>query len=79
MRHCCMFFADEVMLVSEEQEGNLKGMITEPTLPIEAKGVDVVHAENHLHMMMASNKSFVVPAGIGASVRRVRRARHLQR
>ena len=41
-------------------------MITEPTLPIEAKGRDIVHAENHLHVVMSSNEDWVVPAGVGA-------------
>lgn len=31
LRHCCLLFADEVMLVDDDKEGSLKGMITERT------------------------------------------------
>lgn len=66
LRHCCLLFADEAVVPGSDLEGSLKGMITEPTIPIERKGVDVVQAENHLHVVMASNRDWVVPAGIGA-------------
>lgn len=66
LRHCCLLFADEAMLPGSDYEGTLKGLITEPTIPIELKGVDVEQAENHLHVVMASNNDWVVPAGIGA-------------
>lgn len=66
LRHCCMLFADEAIVPNSEGEGTLKGLITEATIPIEAKGVDTVSAPNHLHIVMASNKEWVVPAGDGA-------------
>lgn len=66
MRHLCYLFADEVAVVDEEGEGALKGIITEPTLPIEGKGKDIIQAENHLAVSMASNRKWMVPAGIGA-------------
>jgi hypothetical protein len=66
LRHCCMLFADEAFVPNSEGEGTLKGLITEPTIPIEAKGVDTVAAPNHLHIVMASNNEWVVPASIGA-------------
>jgi hypothetical protein len=66
LRHCCLLFADEAMLPTEEHVGTLKGMITEDDLPIEGKGVDIIQAENHLHVVMSSNNDWVVPAGIGA-------------
>jgi len=65
-RHCCLLFADEAALLTKENEGTLKGMITEPTLPIEDKFQSIVHVDNHLHVVMASNNDWVVPAGIGA-------------
>ena len=43
-------------------EGVLKQLITEPQLPIEKKGYDVVQATNRLHVVIASNESWVVPA-----------------
>lgn len=66
MRHLCFLFADEVSVVDEEQEGALKGIITEPRLPIEGKGKDIIQAENHLAVGMASNRKWMIPAGIGA-------------
>jgi hypothetical protein len=42
----------------------LKGLITERTLNIEGKGKDVVRTKNMLHIMMASNSDWVVPAGL---------------
>jgi hypothetical protein len=56
-------FADEAVVPSSEGDGALKGLITEPTIPIEAKGVDVVNAENHLHVIMATNNEWAVRAG----------------
>jgi len=63
LRHCCLLFADEAITAGADGEGMLKGYITEPTIPIERKGVDVVQAENHLHIVMSSNSQWVVPAG----------------
>ncbi len=42
----------------------LKAVITEPTLAFEAKGFDVEHGPNHVHLIIASNESWVVPAGL---------------
>src|SRR5262249_7255158 len=64
LRQCAFLFADEAYAASERSaEGRLKALITEPTIPIEAKGKDVITAPNHLHVMMASNEDWVVPAG----------------
>ena len=64
LRNLSFIFADEAYLPSEKRaESRLKAMITEPTLSIEAKGVDTVSVKNHLHVMMASNDEWVVPAG----------------
>lgn len=38
-------------------------MITEATIPLEAKGRDVITVLNHLHVMLASNEDWVIPAG----------------
>ncbi len=42
----------------------LKGLITEPYLDIEAKFRDLIEAVNRLHIMMASNEDWVIPAGM---------------
>lgn len=63
LRHCCMLFCDEAVVPGSEGEGALKGLITEETIPIEAKGIDVVNMQNHLSVCMSSNEDYVVPAG----------------
>ncbi len=65
LRDVVVLFADEAFWAGDRaSEGSLKAMITEDTLPIEAKGQDVITAPNHLNIMMASNNEWVVPAGL---------------
>lgn len=60
-----LLFADEAFYAGDKQhEGALKGLITEPTIPIEYKGKDVVNVQNHLRIIMGSNQSWVVPAAM---------------
>ena len=42
----------------------LKQLVTEPTLTYEGKGRDAVTGRNHVHIIMASNNDWVVPAGM---------------
>jgi hypothetical protein len=64
LRQCAFLFADEAYVVDDRSaEGKLKGLITEATIPLEAKGRDVITVPNHLHVMLASNEDWVVPAG----------------
>jgi hypothetical protein len=64
LRDCCFLFADEAYWPGDRSaEGTLKRLITEPTLQIEAKGRDSVNVPNMLHIMMASNEAWIVPAG----------------
>jgi Family of unknown function (DUF5906) len=59
----CFCFADECFFAGNPQhESTLKSLITEPTLRIELKGIDVFQARNHVTLLMASNKDWVVPA-----------------
>jgi hypothetical protein len=63
LRDCVFLFADEAFYAGDKQhEGVLKGLITEPTLPIEGKYQNVVSVTNMLHVLMASNSDWVVPA-----------------
>lgn len=65
LRDCCLLFADEAIVPGDKAaESVLKGLITEPELTIEGKGVNLVQARNRLHVVMASNEQWVVPAGI---------------
>jgi hypothetical protein len=64
LRDTCLVFADEAYWPGDKKaEGTLKRLITEPTLFIEAKGLDGVTVDNMLHVLMASNSDWVVPAG----------------
>jgi hypothetical protein len=60
---CCFLFADEAFFAGDRtHEKVLQTMITEPTIPIERKGVDVDERKNYLKIMMATNDDWVVPA-----------------
>ena len=41
----------------------LKALITEDLIPIEFKGKDVIQVKNYVRVMMATNKTWAVPAG----------------
>jgi Family of unknown function (DUF5906) len=65
LRQCSFLFADEAFAPKDKAaEGALKRMITESTLPIEAKGRDRIEVPNCLHIMLASNNDWVIPAGM---------------
>lgn len=64
LRDACFLFADEAYWPGDKAaEGSLKRLITEPDLFIEAKGKDGITVPNMLHVMMASNDDWIVPAG----------------
>jgi hypothetical protein len=65
LRDCIFLFADEAFFAGDKQHiGVLKSLITEPHLTIEAKYQNAVQTPNFLHVMMASNEDWVVPAGL---------------
>lgn len=47
-------------------EGVLKALVTEPKLMIERKGIDAIQMPNRIHLFMASNMDWVIPAGASA-------------
>ncbi len=64
LRDCCVIFADEAFYAGDKRhESVLKTLITEETIMIEAKGLDVEMASNCTRIIMASNSHWVVPAG----------------
>ncbi len=65
MRDCVLMFADEAFLGDGGQDaiGTMKRIITEETLFIEGKGQDAIPWPNRLHIVLASNEDWVVPAG----------------
>ncbi|MEM6413533.1 MAG: primase-helicase family protein [Pseudomonadota bacterium] len=66
LRHICLLFADEADFTATDGEGVLKTLITEETMAVEAKGVDVKQEASHIAMFMSTNRDWAVPAGLGA-------------
>jgi hypothetical protein len=64
LRDACFVFADEAV-APDDKDGHaaLKGLITEPELPIEGKGRDVDWAANHVSLIIVGNEDHLVPAG----------------
>ena len=63
LHNAIFIFADEAVWAGGKQGlGALKRLITEDTLAIERKGLDVINVKNMIHMMVASNEDWVVPA-----------------
>jgi len=65
LRDKLIVFADEAFWAGDKRaEGALKAMVTEDTMPIEMKGVDVQNASSYVRLIMASNNDWVVPASV---------------
>jgi hypothetical protein len=65
MASCLLLQADEAVWAGDKAaEGRLKGLITSETQMIESKGVDPIRLQNYLRVIMTSNESWVVPAGM---------------
>jgi len=64
LRDCVVLFGDEAFYAGDKKhESVLKTLITEETLAIEAKGVDLEAFPNYVHLLLASNDGWVIPAG----------------
>lgn len=64
LRDAVLLFGDEAFFACDKQhEGVLKTLITEEQLIIEGKHVDAEASPNFLHIVLASNDEWVVPAG----------------
>jgi len=65
LQNCVCLFADEAFWAGDKAgESKLKQLVTEPTLTYEGKGRDAVSGKNLIHILMASNADWVVPAGL---------------
>lgn len=65
LHNAIMVFADEAAWPGDKAGlGALKRLITEPTLSIERKGMDIFTVPNMIHLMLASNEDWSVPAAI---------------
>jgi hypothetical protein len=59
-----VLFGDEAFYAGDRKhESVLKTLITEELLTVEAKYADAETAANYVHLIMASNEDWVVPAG----------------
>lgn len=64
LRDCVFLFADEAFFAGDKQhESVLKTLVTEDTIMVEGKGLDAEVSPNYVHLLMASNDHWVVPAG----------------
>jgi Family of unknown function (DUF5906) len=64
LQDCILFIVDEAYWGGDKRcVGRLQGMITEPTLSIERKGLDVIEVPNCLHVVMLAEPGWVIPAG----------------
>jgi hypothetical protein len=64
LRDCVFLFVDEAFWAGDKQgEGTLKGLITERVIVIEEKHKNIERLPNRLHIMMATNHEWAVPAG----------------
>jgi len=65
LQNCICLFADEAFWAGDKAgEAKLKQLVTEPTIAYEGKGRDAVMGKNHVHIIMAANGDWVVPAGL---------------
>jgi hypothetical protein len=67
LRDCCFLFVDEAFFAGDRQHtGVLKALITESLITIEGKYANAVQAPNFLHVFMATNEDWAVPASLGS-------------
>lgn len=65
LRDCVVLFGDEAFYAGDKKhESVLKMLVTEDMLIIEPKGIDAEMSANCVHLIMASNEQWVVPAGL---------------
>ncbi|MCA3632229.1 MAG: bifunctional DNA primase/polymerase [Methylobacterium sp.] len=63
LRNAVFVFADEAVWPGfKEPASILKQLVTEPVISFEGKGVNIVQGRNFVHLMMASNNDWIVPA-----------------
>lgn len=65
LEDCIVLLCDEAFYAGDRRHASvLKSLITERTLAIERKGYDLRQTGNRLHLIMASNAKWIVPAGL---------------
>jgi hypothetical protein len=64
---CVFLFVDEAFFAGDKQHtGVLKALITESLITIEGKFANATQAANRLHVLMATNEDWAVPASLGS-------------
>lgn len=64
LRDCVVLFCDEAFYAGDRKHAStLKTLVTEHSIMVEPKGIDTEMVANCLHIIMASNEDWVVPAG----------------
>jgi primase-polymerase (primpol)-like protein len=62
MRNAILVHANEATWGGNRGEsGKLKAMITDATIPIEMKGIDILHIDNYMRLVVSSNNAWPVP------------------
>jgi hypothetical protein len=62
LAECLLVHANEAIWGgNKKEEGVLKGIITDPTTPIEQKGVDVMQMHNFKRLIASSNENWCIP------------------
>jgi phage/plasmid-associated DNA primase len=65
LKDALLVFCDEGIWAGDKKaEGVLKGMITEDFIMVEPKGKDAFPVKNHVNLIVASNYTWAVPAGL---------------
>jgi phage/plasmid-associated DNA primase len=63
-KDCVLCHAPETFWAGDKQaEGNIKHMITSPTVTIEPKHKNPYEVESHISLVISSNEDWVIPAG----------------
>lgn len=65
LKHAIVVHANEAIWGgSKQQQGTLKGMITDPMVTIEQKGIDQLQIRNYRRLIVSSNEVWAVPADL---------------
>lgn len=65
LRKCVVLFLDEAFYAGDKKHASiLSALITEPLLSYESKGVDPIPDWNRMHLIIASNNEWVIPASL---------------
>jgi len=65
LKNILLLHANEAICQGDKvSEGVLKGIITDPTIPVEYKGKDIIDVPNYKRLIVATNEDWAVPMGM---------------